>query len=72
MKKTFWKSLFQRFWRYAGSVNVRTKILGIVIGGTLLLSVGLTLQMRQAVGRITQAELEARGRLGMKGDVPMC
>lgn len=51
----------QAIWEVAGGVNVRTKILGIVLGGTLLLSLGLTLQMRVALAHIMEQELRARG-----------
>lgn len=38
--------LFAQFWRFAGAVNVRTKILGIVLGLVLLLGSVTTLQIR--------------------------
>jgi len=57
----FGQKSIQAIWEIAGGVNVRTKILGIVLGGTLLLSLGLTLQMRTALARIMEHELRARG-----------
>lgn len=56
-----WQTLVSRFWRIAGSVNVRTKIMGIVLGGTILLSVALTLQVLHSLSRVLEDELRARG-----------
>ena len=43
---------FHHFWNFAGAVSVRTKIFGIVLGSTLLLSFGFTLQVRTALNRV--------------------
>ncbi len=40
------QKLASRFWAIAGAVSVRTKILGIVLGLMLLLSLGATFQVR--------------------------
>jgi signal transduction histidine kinase len=40
--------LFDRFWRLAGAVSVRTKIVGIILGLVLLLGLGTMFQVRQA------------------------
>ncbi len=61
MNEPLWKRLAQRIWLLIGGVNVRTKIMGIVLGGTLLLSTGLTLQMRVAIVHVMEEELQARG-----------
>mgnify|MGYP005845653881 CR=1 FL=1 len=61
MNNKFLRSFMTWFWELAGGVNVRTKIMGIVLGGTILLSVGLTLQLQQALSRIVKDELLARG-----------
>jgi signal transduction histidine kinase len=50
-----------RLWRVAGSVNVRTKILGIVLGLTVLLGLGVTLQVRSVMVDVFMGELESRG-----------
>lgn len=50
-----------RLWKLAGSVNVRTKILGIVLGLTVLLGLGVTLQVRAVMLRVFISELENRG-----------
>ena len=50
--------LYQRFWNVAGSVSVRGKILGIVLGFILLLGVGVTLQARYALTATMTAQLE--------------
>ena len=49
---------FQRFWSVAGAVSVRTKVLGIVLGTVLLLGTFVTVQVRQSLSAILQAELE--------------
>jgi signal transduction histidine kinase len=53
--------LIARFWDFAGSVNVRTKIMGIVLGGTILLSTVLTLQVFRSLSKVLEEELRARG-----------
>lgn len=55
-----WRMLVSRFWDIAGSVNVRTKIMGIVLGGTILLSMVLTLQVHHSLTRVLEEELRAR------------
>ncbi|GAB4471265.1 MAG: HAMP domain-containing protein [Anaerolineales bacterium] len=49
--------LFQRFWEIAGGVSVRSKILGIVLGLVILLGLGITVQVRQALTRTMAAQL---------------
>lgn len=56
-----WKRFLSRLWEIAGAVPIRTKILGIVLGGTVLLSTSVIYQLWQAVMRTMQEELEARG-----------
>ncbi len=56
-----WKRFLARFWEVAGGVPIRTKILGIVLGGTIFLSASVIYQLWQAVTRTMQQELEARG-----------
>lgn len=61
MKNKIWQRILTRFWELAGGVNVRTKIMGIVLGGTILLSLGLTLQVQHALSRTVRDMLLARG-----------
>lgn len=49
---------FDRFWAIAGAVSVRTKILGMVLGLVLLLGLGITLQVRAALTRTMEAQLQ--------------
>jgi len=49
---------YQRVWAIAGAVNVRTKILGIVLGFIILLGVGVTVQSRYALTATMTAQLE--------------
>lgn len=49
-------------WRLLGAVSVRTKILGIVLGLTTVLGLGITLQVRSVMERTFLAELDNRGR----------
>jgi signal transduction histidine kinase len=50
------------FWKMVGGVNIRTKILGIVLALTLILGVGVTLQVRTVMERVFMDELASRGR----------
>ncbi len=59
--KLTWQGLVSRFWDIAGSVNVRTKIMGIVLGGTILLSTVLTLQVHHSLTKVLEDELRAQG-----------
>lgn len=58
---TKWRRLIVRFWEIAGGVNVRVKIMGIVLGGTLLLSLVLTYQAHHALSVIMERDLLAQG-----------
>jgi signal transduction histidine kinase len=51
-------SLFDRFWAFAGAFNVRTKILGIVLGLVLLFGVVITLQIRMALAKTLTTQLQ--------------
>ncbi|MCS6910570.1 MAG: hypothetical protein NZM11_08395 [Anaerolineales bacterium] len=48
----------QHFWALAGSVSIRTKILGIVLGLVLLLGLGVTAQVRYTLTRAMDAQLQ--------------
>ncbi len=50
--------LFEHFWRIAGAVSVRTKIMGIVLGFVLLLGLGITLQVRSAITATMTVQLQ--------------
>lgn len=58
MNRTKLQNLFNRFWAIAGAVSVRTKILGIVLGLVLLFGLGITLQVRLALTRTMNAQLQ--------------
>lgn len=49
------------FWSWAGSVSVRTKILGIVLALTAILGLGVTWQVRTTMEKVFIGELEQRG-----------
>lgn len=49
---------FQKIWDIAGAVNVRTKILGIILGLVILLGVGVTIQARYALTATMNTQLE--------------
>ena len=59
--KQIYKRFISRFWDVAGSVNVRTKIMGIVLGGTILLSITLTLQVHYSLTRALDDDLRSQG-----------
>lgn len=48
----------QQFWALAGSVSIRTKILGIILGLVLLLGLGVTVQVRYTLTKAMDAQLE--------------
>ena len=54
----FRQILFDRFWAIAGAVNIRAKILGIVLGIVLLLGIGITLQVRTALSATLTTQLQ--------------
>ncbi|MFQ5421347.1 MAG: hypothetical protein ACE5EY_13400, partial [Anaerolineae bacterium] len=53
--------LFKWFWRIAGAVSVRTKILGIVLWLVLLLGVGIALQVRVVMHNALADRMQAQG-----------
>ncbi len=61
MKSKYLKKLSWWIWEKIGAVNIRLKIMGIVVGGTVLLSVTLAMQMRYSVGRTMEIQVENRG-----------
>lgn len=61
MKRLWGSSLFQRFWAIAGAVNIRTKVLGIVLGMVLLLGLAVTVQVRIALTRSFDTQLQEQG-----------
>lgn len=52
------KKILQRIWTIAGSVSVRAKILGIVLGFIILLGMGVTIQARYALSATMTTQLE--------------
>lgn len=52
------QKILQRLWAVVGSVSIRAKILGIVLGFILLLGFGVTLQARYALTATMTAQLE--------------
>ncbi|GAB4528368.1 MAG: HAMP domain-containing protein [Anaerolineales bacterium] len=55
-----WRRWYAILWKWVGGVNVRTKIFGIVLGSTLLLSLSFIFQVRLIMFRYlaTQAQLQ--------------
>src|SRR5690606_11363258 len=53
--------LFQRFWDVAGSVSIRVKVLGIVLGVIVMLGLFVTLQMRYVLMETLTQELLEQG-----------
>ncbi len=58
---TWLTRLLTRFWDIAGSVGIRTKVLGIVVGVIVLLGVFVTIQLRAALYQTLEAELYTQG-----------
>src|SRR3990172_5448258 len=61
MKTESWGKWMARFWEIAGGVNVRIKIMGIVLGGTILRSLSLTYQVAHALTTIMEKDLLSQG-----------
>jgi signal transduction histidine kinase len=61
MKSKVRSNLALRLWNFAGGVSVRTKIFGIVLGSTLLLSLGFILQVRNAFTQILVEKSREQG-----------
>jgi signal transduction histidine kinase len=51
----------EQLWKLAGSASVNTKILGIILGLTVVLGLGVTWQVREVMERVFISELENRG-----------
>jgi signal transduction histidine kinase len=58
MREQRTKRWFNRFWRIAGAVNIRIKILGIILGLVLLMGLTVTLQVRSTLLRTMDALFE--------------
>ena len=52
---------FNRLWSLILGVSIRTKIMGMIVGLTILLGLGITLQVRAAMHQTLSLELEHRG-----------
>jgi hypothetical protein len=59
--RTWRQRWFHRFWAVAGSVSIRAKILGIVLALVLTLGLGVTVQVRAALTRVMEGQLEDQG-----------
>ncbi|HWQ28476.1 MAG TPA: HAMP domain-containing protein [Dehalococcoidia bacterium] len=53
--------LWRRFWRFAGAVSVRWKVMGIVVGVIVLLGGAVTYQLLFNYERTLRDQLEAKG-----------
>ncbi|MCS6826665.1 MAG: histidine kinase [Caldilinea sp.] len=58
----------EKIWRVAGAVNVRTKILGMVLALTTMLGLAVTWQVRAVMTSVFADELENRG-VSVAGDL---
>lgn len=56
-----WQCFITKIWGWAGAVSIRTKIFGLVLGSTLLLSVAFALLVRSAITNIIQERLQDQG-----------
>ena len=61
MKGTLWPRIVAKIWRWLGAVSIRTKIFGLVLGSTLLLSLAFAVLVRSAIIEIMQARLRDQG-----------
>lgn len=58
---TRFRTLLLRFWDLVGGVSVRTKIFGIVLGSTLLLSLGFAIQIRFSLLNVLEQKSQEQG-----------
>ena len=56
-----WPPAVRQIWRILGSVDIRTKILGIVLLVTIGLGLAITWQVRTVMETVFASELENRG-----------
>jgi signal transduction histidine kinase len=61
MKSSLRSRFLLRLWSFAGGVSIRTKIFGIVLGSTLLLSLGFTVQVRAALIKVLVEKSREQG-----------
>lgn len=54
-------SLIQYAWQFVGSVNLRVKVLGIVLGMVVLLGLAVTYQVRVALSEELEEQLKDQG-----------
>lgn len=55
------QDVVKRFWEIAGAVSIQTKIFGIVLGSTILLSLGFALQTRIAMRGVLMQKSQEQG-----------
>ncbi|WP_322799134.1 sensor histidine kinase [Thermoflexus sp.] len=68
MDRGGFRKAIERFWEIAGGVSVRTKILGIVLGGTILFGLTTMLQVRYALHQVLVARTQDWG-IAMASDL---
>lgn len=61
MKSRSWQTFGRRFWELVGGVSIRTKIFGIVLGSTLLLSVVFVIQVRSTQRKLLEQKTQEQG-----------
>lgn len=61
MKTSTWRNALIRFWDLVGGVSVRTKIFGIVLGSTTLLSLVFTWQVHQTMRQTLELKTKEVG-----------
>lgn len=62
MKSRWWRSYAKQYWDLAGGVSVRTKIFGIVLGSTILLSLGFTIQVQNTQRNLLEQKSQEQGQ----------
>lgn len=56
-----WQRFMTKMWGWAGAVSIRTKMFGLVLGSTLLLSVTFAILVRSAIANMMQERLQDQG-----------
>jgi signal transduction histidine kinase len=61
MKLKHWNKYWESFWKWAGSVSIRTKIFGIALGSTIMLSITFGFQVQSALLTLLEDESQEQG-----------
>lgn len=64
------KRVLSKMWGFLGSVSIRTKIVGIILGSTLLISISFFFQVRASIFSVLEQKIQEQGS-SIANDVAM-